>query len=533
MRKRKGIKNLSYHSESKFSDNSNVRSGESQSSPEAERGSNFTEDTPASEGRERSGSIDIGRILAELDDCPDIIRRKVYVDGTREAYFFYVDNFVDRNLIERDFIRPILAMSYEELKQKVNLENLPCVEVKILHDTETILKDILAGSGVFVCAGLPHAVGCIQLDMVQRAIEEPVSEKNIRGPHEGFIEILQINLSILRRRVKNEKLKFKMLTLGKQTHQNVAVAYIEGIANMDIVNSLIRKIEGVKIDGLPAIGTLEQIISSRPNSIFPQYLATERPYKAVTSLLEGRIVVFLEGTPVVLIAPVTFSAFFQALDDYSTSWIHGSFLRLIRILSMVLAVMLPSVYIAISNFHYYVVPLDLLIPLSQARERVPFPPIVEVLFLEALVEIIREASVRLPTYVGIAVSVFASIVVGQASIEASLVSSVLIVVVGSAAVSSFATPSFDMSMAIRILRFAFTLSASFFGIIGIVVMFNVTLTHLTSMESLGQPYFQPIAPFVPKDLKDTLLRLPYKTMQKRPEIAKTSNRYRGGNDAGK
>lgn len=533
MRIKKGIKKLPNRSEGSMPNSSeDIYPGGESNPTERERGAASTGGNAASNKRSSSG-IDIEWILTELTDCPDIIRKKVYIDGTHEGYFFHVDNFVDRNLMERDFILPILAMSFEELKQKTCLDNLPCVEIKIIQDTETVLQSVLAGSGVFVCAGLPHAVGCVQLEMVQRAIEEPVSEKNIRGSHEGFIEILQINLSILRRRIKNEKLKFKMLTLGRQTNQNVAVAYIEGIVNMEIVNSLIRKIEDIQIDGLTCIGALEQIISAHPHSIFPQYLATERPYKVVTSLLEGRIAIFLEGTPVVLIAPVTFSAFFQALDDYSTSWIHGSFLRLVRIISMVLAILLPSMYIAITNFHYYVVPLDLLIPLSEAREKVPFPPIVEVLFLEALVEIIREASVRLPTYVGIAVGVFASIVVGQASIEASLVSSVLIVIVGSAAVSSFATPSFDMSMAIRILRFAYTIAASFFGIIGIVVMANVTLTHLTSLESLGQPYFQPFAPFVPKDMKDTLLRLPTKAMQKRPAATKTANQYRGGNDAGK
>jgi hypothetical protein len=200
---------------------------------------------------------------------------------------------------------------------------------------------------------------------------------------------------------------------------------------------------------------------------------------------------------------------------------------------MIMAIILPSMYIAITNFHYYVVPLNLLIPLAEARAKIPFPPIVEVLFLEALVEIIREAAVRLPTYIGIAASVFASIVIGQAAVEASLVSSVLIVVVGTAAIASYVTPAFDMSMAIRILRFAFTIAATVFGVIGIVVMTSLTLVHLTSMESLGQPYFQPIAPLVLKDLKDTVLRLPYKTMQKRPVITKTRNKNRGGNDAGK
>lgn len=489
--------------------------------------------SPQPIGTSSGGGIDLDQILKKLAECPDIVKKKVLIDQTQEGCFLYVDNFVNKNLIERDFIRPIIAMSLEELVKTSNLENLPCVETEILYDSETVIQKILTGSGVFVCRGVPHAAACTILDMVQRAIEEPIVEKNIRGSHEGFIEILQINLSILRRRIKNDRLKFRLLPLGSQTNQNVAIAYIEGIANVEIVNSLVSKIENVRIDGLTSIGSLEQIITEHPYSIFPQYLATERPNKAVASLLEGKMVILLDGTPVVLIAPVSFISFFQALDDYSSLWIHGSFLRFVRISAMIMAIILPSMYIAITNFHYYVVPLNLLVPLAEARAKVPFPPIIEVLFLEALVEIIREAAVRLPTYIGIAVSVFASIVVGQASVEAFLVSSVLIVVVGTAAVASYVIPSYDMSMAIRILRFAFTIAASFFGIIGIMIMTALTLVHLTSMESLGQPYFQPFAPFVPKDLKDSVLRLPYKTMQKRPAISKTRNKNRGGDDAGK
>lgn len=483
-------------------------------------------------GTKNTLDIDLKLINEKLLDCPDIIRKKVHIDN-HEAYFIYIKDLVNTDLLQRDFIRPIVSMSLEELSDSNNIFNLPCIETSLLYNSKEVVESIMVGNPVFVCSAIPFAVSCTMPDFEKRSIEEPITEKNIRGPHEGFVEHLDTNLSIMRRKIKNNRLKFKNVTLGVQTNQKVSIAYIEGIVNIDLVNSLFDKISKIEIDGLPAIGYVEQSINTHPYSLFPQFLSTERPDRAMAALLEGRIVVLQDGTPVVLITPADFISFFQALDDYSTSWIHGSFLRMVRISALIIAVLLPSLYIAITSFHYYVVPLDLLIPLAESRSKVPFPPIIEVLILEAIVEMIREAAVRLPTYIGTAISVFASLVIGQAAVEAGIVSDVLIVIVGASAVASYVIPSFDMALAIRILRFIFTLAASFFGIIGIIICIGFTLVHLTTMESLGQPYFQPLAPLSLKDFKDTVLRLPLRTMTKRPNITKTKNKTRGKNNARK
>ncbi|MCX7709731.1 MAG: spore germination protein [Clostridia bacterium] len=477
--------------------------------------------------------IDLKYINEQLQDCPDIKQKKVYLDNKQEAFFFYIAGLTDADLLQRDFINPVVAMGLNQLSSETSIHNLPCNEVTLLYDSKAVLDDLMRGNTVFVCTALPFAVSCSISSIEKRSIDEPETEKNIRGPHEGFVEPMDTNLAILRRKIKNNRLKFKTLTLGVQTNQKVAIAYIEGVANIEIVNSLFEKISKIEIDGLSAIGYVEQLITSHPYSLFPQYLATERPDKAMAALLEGRMVILQEGTPVVLIAPVSFVSFFQALDDYSTSWIHGSFLRIVRITAVSLAVILPSLYIAITSFHYYVVPLNLLIPLAESRAKVPFPPIIEVLILEAIVEMIREAAVRLPTYIGTAISVFASLVIGQAAVEAGIVSNLLIIIVGASAVASYVIPSFDMAMAIRILRFFFTLASSIFGIIGIVICFGLTLVHLVSMESIGQPYFLPVAPLSINGFKDTILRLPIKAMGKRPSITKTKNMSRGNNNGRK
>ncbi|MCX7922602.1 MAG: spore germination protein [Clostridia bacterium] len=481
-----------------------------------------TENTPS--------GIDLKYINENLQDCPDVIRKKVYIDNRQGAFFYFLEGLTDKDLIQRDFINPIVEMSLRELSNEMNIHNLPCNKTTLLHDSQAVIDSIMSGDSVFICAALPFAVSCTLADIEKRAIEEPVIEKNVRGPHEGFVEPLGTNLSILRRKIKNNNLKFKTVTLGVQTKQKVAVAYIEGIANMEIVNGLIDKINNIEIDGLLAIGYIEQSLTSHPNSLFPQFLATERPDKAMSALLEGRITILLDGTPVVLVAPVNFLTFFQALDDYSTLWIHGSFLRMLRFTALIVAILLPSLYIAITSFHYYSVPLNLLVPLAESRAKVPFPPIIEVLILEATVEMVREAAVRLPTYIGTAISVVAGLILGEAAVQAGIVSDLLIVIVAATAVASYVIPSYDMSLAVRILRFLFMVASSIFGIIGIVMCTALTLAHLLTMDSLGQPYFQPLTPLVKKDIKDTFFRLPIKNMGKRQEMTRTNNKFRGRSD---
>lgn len=477
-------------------------------------------------------NITMNSIDQALTDCPDIVRKNIYIENQYEAFFLFISGLSNLDIVQRDFIAPLSSMSLEQLSNENNIHNLPCSEIVILYDLNTLLDNILAGNSVFICEQLPYAVACTLTDFEKRSIEEPETEKNIRGPHEGFVESLDTNLSILRRKIRNNKLKFKTVTLGAQTRQKIVVAYIDGISNMDIVNGIFDKIGKINIDGLSNIGYIEQSVSAHPNSVFPQFLSTERPDKSMAALLEGRIVILEDGTPRVLIAPVNFMAFFQALDDYSSLWIHGSFSRLIRIVAFLIAILFPSVYISIISFHYYAVPLDLLIPLAESRSRVPFPPIVEALILEFTIEMVREASIRLPTYVGTTISVVAGLIIGQAAVEAGIVSNLLIIIVAATAIASYVIPSQDMSLGIRILRFVYMIAASIFGIIGIVVTVALTIGHLITIESLGQPYFQPFSPLDTNDLKDSVVRLPLKMMRKRPNMTKTKNKTRGGKNEG-
>jgi len=477
--------------------------------------------------KKKEQGIDLSIIQERIKDCPDIIQKSVYIENQHEACFFYIKENIDRNLVQRDFIEPVLNMTYKQLSDIKAVTNLPNGSIKLVYDNDEVINEIFSGSAVFVFKLIPYAISC-KIDKIEkRTLEEPSTEKNIRGSHEGFIEVLESNIGILRRKIRNESLKFKTVTLGSISRQTAAIAYIEGIANMELVEGLFDKISSIKLDGLPATGYIEQSIISHPNSLFPQFLNTERPDKAMAALLEGRIVIMLDGTPVVLIAPVTFISFFQTLDDYSNPWVLGSFLRVVRILGgTFIAIYMPALYIAITSFHYYAVPMDLLMNLAKSRTEVPFPPILEILILEITVELIREAAIRLPTYIGTAVSVFAGLIIGQAAVEAGIVSNLVIVIVAATATASYVVPSTDMALSIRIVRFIFMLASSLFGIIGIMVCTTFTLGHIIVLDSLGQPYFAPFSPFSSDGHKDSIIRMSLKKHKRRPAETRAGKKVR-------
>ncbi|MDT8717995.1 spore germination protein [Clostridium sp. 19966] len=474
-------------------------------------------------------NINIDQLTEKFRECPDIMNKKIIFKDGRKGCFFYLKGFVNIGLIQRDFVKPLLSICISEISDNELVDYLPIFNTSVAYEIDAAVTAVLKGKTVLFIDKLNYSIVCDLTDIDKRNISEPEGEKNVRGPHEGFIESLETNISIVRRKIKDSNLKFKNLELGTKTKQTVSICYIEGIANTEMLNELFSKINKINTDGLMAIGYIEQYISSSPNSPFPQYMATERPDKAVAALLEGRLVVLMEGTPFVLIAPVSLWSFLQALDDYSTKWMLGSFVRLIRILSVLVAVLLPSLYVAVTTFQYYIVPLNLLVPLAVSRTQVAFPPVVEALVMEFTIEMIREASIRLPTYLATTIGVVGGIIIGQAAVNAGIVSSLFIIVVAVTAMASYVVPIYDFGLAIRLFRFLLLILASAFGIIGIIVGIAFLTAHLLSLESLGQPYVAPIQPIKIKDLKDSIIRAPLGYMENRPSDAKPLKKKRGSN----
>lgn len=469
----------------------------------------------------------IKTIEQSFSDCPDIIRRKVYLKNGVEGHFIFIENLINPDLLQRDFMNPILSIPQEQLFDENAMRSVPVSNIAFYYDTNSIISKVLTGEVIFIFDGMTFAISGILRKFERRSIQEPETEKNVRGSHEGFVETLNTNISILRRKIKSNTLKFKRLQLGTSTNQMVAIAYIEGVANPAILDDLYNRIKNINFDGLIGVGYIEQLITDHPYSPFPQFLSTERPDKAMAMLLEGRLVVLLDGTPVTMVAPVSLFSFLQAPDDYNTSWIFGTFIGLLREGAMVIALFFPALYIAITSFHYYMVPLRLLIPLAESRERVPFPPYVEAIIMEITIELLREASIRLPTYIGASIGVIGGIIIGQAAVEAGIVSVLMIIVVAITAIASYVTPIYDMGLAIRFYRFLVMIASSIYGVIGILIGAVLLAAHLISLESLGQPYFSPIVPFKFKDLKNVFVRLPTKYLRKRPDQPKPIDKKRG------
>lgn len=464
-------------------------------------------------------------------ECPDIKRQRVMLKDACPIVLFYVEGLTDIDLLQRDIIPKLLELkSTEVFDENMNTVRLPAASLSLSNEFKILITDILNGKTVIFINGFDIAISLSVIKVEKRSISEPTIEKNVKGPQEAFIESINTNISILRRKIKNDRLKFRTLNIGDITNQSVAIAYIEGIANPEILETMYNKVKEIQIDGLLGVGYIEQLIADNQITPFPHYLATERPDKVVSYLLEGHLAILLDGTPIALVAPVSFFSFFQALDDYTGNWMVQSLNRLLRMLALTVALFLPALYIAIVSYHYYMIPLNLLIPLAESRARVPFPPVIEVLILETTLEMLREAAIRLPTYIGTSIGVVGGLIIGQAAVDAGVVSNIIIIVVAVTAIASFLIPNYDMALTIRYIRFIIMFFASIFGIIGVVICGVFLIAHLSILESMGEPYFKPMIPFNRNDFKDILLRPQLKYLKKRPSLAKPLDKTRGKNN---
>ena len=464
-------------------------------------------------------------------ECPDIKRQRILLKDGTSILIIYVEGLTDINLLQRDVIPKLLLLNSTELfDENMQTVTLPVASLSLVNEFDTLISDILNGKTVIFINGFDIAISLSVIKVEKRSISEPAIEKNVKGAQEAFIESINTNISILRRKIKNDRLKFKTLILGDITNQSVAIAYIEGIANPEIIETMFNKIKELQFDGLLGVGYIEQLIADNQITPFPHYLSTERPDKVVSCLLEGQLAILLDGTPFVLIAPVSFFSFFQALDDYNGNWMVQSLNRLLRMLALIIAIFSPALYIAIVSYHYYMIPLNILIPLAESRSRVPFPPIIEVLILETTLEMLREATIRLPSFIATSVGVVGGLIIGQAAVDAGIVSNIIIIVVAVTSIASFLIPNYDMALTIRYTRFIVMFFASIFGIIGVVICGVFLLAHLIILESMGEPYFKPMLPFNLNDFKDIILRPQLKVLKKRPSLAKPLDKTRGKND---
>jgi spore germination protein KA len=354
-------------------------------------------------------------------------------------------------------------------------------------------------------------------------VEEPQSQTVIRGPKEGFTENIRTNTALIRRKIKSPDLWIINRKIGRQTQTDVSVMYLHGIADEKIVNEILQRLDRIDTDSILESGYIEEFIQDRTFTPFPTITNTERPDAVAGAVLEGKVAILVDGTPFVLIAPITIFKLFQSSEDYYQKHDIATFLRLLRMVSFVISMLLPSLYIAITTFHQQMLPTLLLISLAAQREGVPFPALVEAFAMEITFEVLREAGVRMPRAIGSAISIVGALVLGQAAVQAGLVSAAMVIIVSFTAIASFVAPSISISNSARLLRFGFMILAATLGLFGIIAGMIAVLIHLSGLRSFGIPYLVPVAPFIPSDQKDTLIRVPWWAMKRRPRLINTQN----------
>lgn len=429
----------------------------------------------------------------------------------------FLDTMADKEKIQKDILKPVMESDDSQLDDVLNST------FQISSNLYQAQQELLNGVCILILNGKQT---CYMLDVSLskgRQVQEPNNEQVIQGSHEGFVENLMTNLHLIRKAIKTPNLKLEHLKVGDQIQSKVSLVYREDLANKELIKEFKRRIDGISIDYVPSFGYLQELIEDSTWSPFPQILYTERVDRVVGHLNEGRVAIFIEGNPSCLLIPITFFAFFHSPDDYNSRWIIGSFVRSLRFLSIVIAVNLPAVYIAVIGFHFEVLPDELVLPVISSIRNIPFPPLIEALVMELTIELIREAGVRLPSRIGQTIGIVGGLVIGDAVVRAGLISNTMIVVVAITAVAAYSIPTSAMSDAVRFLRFILMLLASTFGFVGIAFGTMLILSHLCRLESFGTPYFTPWAPFHLKDLKDTFIRLPIWKFNTRPFDSKSTN----------
>lgn len=460
-----------------------------------------------------------------LGESTDLVTRRFTIQYTpdRKAAILYLDGLCNTDHIDEYMLGPLM-LEGEKIRTKTDLwkmveESLVQVgEISKESDNKKMLVGLLNGDALLFVEGYSEGLIINAKGWPQRGVEEPRAESVVRGSREGFTETLRVNTAMIRRRLKDPSLRLIDLKLGERTNTNIAIVHLDGVADPDIVKQVKERIEKIKLDGILESGYIEEMIQDVVWSPFPTIQNTERPDAVVSHLLEGKVAIIVDGTPQVLIAPAVFSQFYYSPEDYYSGYLIGSFLRVLRLLSFVIALMLPALYIAFISFHPEMIPTRLAIAMAAGRASVPFPSIVEALIMETSVEILREASIRLPGPIGPTIGIVGALVIGDAAVTAGLVSPLMVIVVGLTTISSYATPSYSAAISIRMFRFPLMIAASILGWYGIVISLMLLLLHLIKIRSFGIPYLVPFSPLRLSDLKDTLIRIPWPWMKSRPTM---------------
>lgn len=457
----------------------------------------------------------LSKIKTDLGNSSDLTIRKLTVNFEEKTTIaiLFIEGLINKDLIETSIIEPLVQGKVLRKNEKqsfienLNENSITIPNIKEASDYSELYTSLLSGDTVILIDDLSTVFLASSRKWESRSVDEPTTEAVIRGPKEGFTENLIVNTALIRRKIKDKNLWLETKEIGTISKTSVSFMYLKGIANDQVINEVREKLSKIDTKAILESGYIEEFIEETPFTPFPTIFNSERPDVIAAGILEGRVAILIDGTPFVLLVPAIFTQFFQSPEDYYNRSDFG-LIRILRLFCLGIALLGPSFYIAMTTFHQESIPTVLLVSLAAQREGVPFPALLEALLMEVTFEILREAGVRMPRMVGQALSIVGALVIGQAAVEAGFVSAAMVIVVAITAISSFVIPSYNLAIAIRLLRFAIMILAATFGFFGITVGLLAVLLHLAHLRSFQVPYMTNFGPFILRNQKDNIFRFP-------------------------
>lgn len=488
--------------------------------------------------RNTSTSLAENKMMLEnaynLPDNKDLVTRDFIIPATEpvKAFLAFIDGLVDNNAISLTALQPLLLLGEsdrnlygDDLVQKLITKYLPNNQIRLASTLRDVTESLNLGDTAIFLDGIAEVLLVNTKGQEHRSIDRPSIEQSVRGSQSAFTEALRTNTGLIRSMLRTNDLTTEIFTIGKRSNKLCALMYLKEIINPSLVKEAKRRLTSLEVDNIVSSGALQLAIEDHPLIPFPQFLATERPDRVAASLTEGRLAIVLDGSPFVLVAPISIFTLLHSAEDFAFSWIVGSFTRILRFSGIILTVMLPALYLAISYFHQEALPTELILAIGAARERVPFPSILEILMMEFSFELLREAGIRIPGMLGATIGIVGAIILGQAAVSAGIVSPITVVIIAITGLASFAIADYSLAAAIRLIRFVFEILAAMLGLVGVASGLVVIMILLCGIKSLGVPYLTPIAPKTTPGY-DTILRGPVYSQELRPDELNTQNRRR-------
>lgn len=458
---------------------------------------------------------------------PDLLVKREFKINKTDAVILYNPDLTDSALLSE-----LLRALEHFCDGKITLDGLVksviyIAETKTSSDEEGARHLLLSGDAVIFVDGLKDFIVCNLRKWDKRSISEPPTSTVMRGPREGFIEDLKTNLSLIERRVKSPGLAIEKMHIGRIGNTAVALVYLSNIADKELVESVRKKLKSIDVDAVLDSHYLQPVLEERPLSVFHQTGISEKPDIVVSKMLEGRVAIVVDGSPMVITVPFMLVEDYQSSEDYYERASLATFLRVIRIMSVFFSILLPGLYVALQEFHYSMIPLRFLITVMTSVNGIPLSPLTEVLFVILLFEIIREASVRMPRAVGMAMSIVGALVLGDTAVKAGIISSPAVMITALSSIALYTAPNQEGTM--TLLRIAFTVLGGLGGMYLLLCGILYLVLYLCSLSGFGVPYMSPFAPLIFADLKDSFYRVSLLRMNDRPVSIKNKNKKRRGN----